>query len=321
MQNKILVIKHGALGDIVLATGPFQAIRKHHPDAHITLLTTKPYMEMMRNSGYFDEIWVDSRPKIYNIFEFIRLIEKIRHAGFSRIYDLQTSERTGWYHKFMPSPKPEWVGTAVGASHRHDTPERTKLHTVERQKQQLAIAGIHEPFTPDLSWLKASIGRFNLPKNFALIVAGGSAHRTGKRWPAHNYGIISTWLATNGVTPVLIGTHSEEIVISTIETICSDTINLLGQTSFAELAELARHARCAVGNDTGPMHIIAITGCPSLILFSQFSDPLLCAPRGKSVKIIHEQVLAKLSPEKVIVWMKDYITNIGEQYDQLKNRR
>ncbi len=32
-RERILVIKHGALGDIVLATGPFKAIRAHHPDA------------------------------------------------------------------------------------------------------------------------------------------------------------------------------------------------------------------------------------------------------------------------------------------------
>ncbi len=311
-MERILVIKHGALGDVVLATGPFQAIRNHHKDAHITLLTTSPYADMLRSSGYFDDIWVDTRPKLYNICAFYKLIDRIRNGNFKRIYDLQTSERTGWYFRFLGSPKPEWVGTAKGASHCHDTPDRKGLHTVERQKQQLSIAGINERFAPDLSWLTTSIGRFGLPERYALLVAGGSAHRTGKRWPAHNYGVIATWLVSQGITPVLIGTRSEEIVISTIETICPQTINLLGQTSFAELAELARHAVCAIGNDTGPMHIIAITGCPSLILFSQFSNPSLCAPRGVGVTIMQEASLAKLQPDRVIGWLKEYISMIGE---------
>ena len=43
MLERILIIKLGALGDVVLACGPFEAIRKHHPGAKITLLTTKPY--------------------------------------------------------------------------------------------------------------------------------------------------------------------------------------------------------------------------------------------------------------------------------------
>lgn len=48
MQN-ILVIKHGALGDVILAQSPFQAIRQQHPDAKITLLTTKPFADFLKN--------------------------------------------------------------------------------------------------------------------------------------------------------------------------------------------------------------------------------------------------------------------------------
>ncbi|HAK62204.1 MAG TPA: ADP-heptose--LPS heptosyltransferase, partial [Alphaproteobacteria bacterium] len=42
MKQRILVIKLGALGDFILAMGPFKAIRHHHAGAHITLLTTPP---------------------------------------------------------------------------------------------------------------------------------------------------------------------------------------------------------------------------------------------------------------------------------------
>ena len=48
----ILVIRLGALGDFVLSMGPFAAIRAHHPDARIILLTTAPYAELARASGY-----------------------------------------------------------------------------------------------------------------------------------------------------------------------------------------------------------------------------------------------------------------------------
>ncbi len=49
--ERILVIKHGALGDFLLATGAFQAIRRHHANAEITLLTTRPYAEFGREIG------------------------------------------------------------------------------------------------------------------------------------------------------------------------------------------------------------------------------------------------------------------------------
>ena len=62
-DDRILVIKLGALGDMVQAFGPFQAIRRHHGHAHITLLTTAPFAEFAMATGWFDEVWVDARPR------------------------------------------------------------------------------------------------------------------------------------------------------------------------------------------------------------------------------------------------------------------
>jgi ADP-heptose:LPS heptosyltransferase len=53
---RILVIKLSALGDFIQASGPMKALRAHHPDAHITLLTTDPYVAMGQATGWFDEV-------------------------------------------------------------------------------------------------------------------------------------------------------------------------------------------------------------------------------------------------------------------------
>lgn len=302
-MSRILIIKHGALGDVVLATGPFAAIRKHHHADHITLLTTAPFEGLLEQSSYFDDIWIDTRPKLYSLFSFMGLITRIKRGRFTRIYDLQTSERTTWYYKLLGHKRPEWVGIAPGCSHPHDTPERTALHTVERQRQQLAVAGIAPLPLPDISWLKSSIAKFNLPGRFALIAAGGSSHRPGKRWPAVHYGDVCNWLVKKGITPILIGTTAEGAVLSTIETLCPSAINLQGKTDFAQIAEMARHAVFAIGNDTGPMHLIATSGCKSLVLFSKFSNPTLCSPRGADVTVLREDRLADLSPKAVTEWI------------------
>jgi ADP-heptose:LPS heptosyltransferase len=302
-MKRILIIKHGALGDVVLATGPFAAIRKHHHGDHITLLTTPSFVDLLGKSGYFDDIWIDTRPKLYSIHSFLGLLTRIRRSHFTRIYDLQTSERTLWYWRFLGKNRPEWVGIAPGCSHQHNTPERTSLHTVERQKQQLAVAGIAPIPAPDVSWLATDISTFSLPERFILIAAGGSSHRPGKRWPASRYGELCEWLVTKGVTPVLIGTTTEAAVLSTIESICPSVINLMGKTGFAEIAEMARGALLAIGNDTGPMHLISTSGCPSLVLFSQLSNPTLCSPRGKDITVLRESRLADLSLATVTEWI------------------
>ena len=56
MGANILVIKLGALGDMVQALGPMAAIRRYHADAWITALTTEPYVTFLEESGFFDSI-------------------------------------------------------------------------------------------------------------------------------------------------------------------------------------------------------------------------------------------------------------------------
>lgn len=291
----MLVIKHGALGDFIQATGSFRAIRGHHPDARIVLLTTPPYREMAEKIGLFDEIWLDERPPFWKINENFATIHRIRDAKFDRVYDLQTSARSNFYFRALGRKKPEWNGIVDWCSHPHLNPERKDMHTLDRQAEQLSIAGIKTVPKPTVAFLKADIGKFNLPKRYALIVAGGSHHRQEKRWHVFGYQELANWLfRAKGVTPVFLGTKAEKWHIHDIVAKCKDAIDLTDQTTFSDIAEMARGALFAIGNDTGPMHLIAATGCPSVVLFSGASNPQKCQPWGKAVYVIQETDLAKL---------------------------
>ena len=67
-----------------------------------------------------------------------------------------------------------------------------------------------------------------------------------------------------------------------------------------DLAALARRAVLAVGNDTGPMHVAALAGAPTVVLYSHASDPALCAQRGAQVTILREARLSDLTLEDVL---------------------
>lgn len=299
MSERILVIKLGALGDFILAFGPFQAIRRHHPDAVITLLTTAPFQSLARASGWFDEIWVDDRPRPWQLGAWRALGQRLRDARFSRVYDLQTSDRSGWYFRLCSRDKPEWSGIVRGCSHPHRNPGRDRLHTVERQAEQLAAAGISDVPPPDLGWLDADVARFPLPAQFLLLVPGGAAHRPAKRWPAKRYGALAQSLAARGIPPVVIGGPAEKEAAATISAACPGALSLIGDTSLLEIAGIARRAAAAVGNDTGPMHIAAAVGCPSVVLFSAESDPALCGQRGPAVTVLRRPSLQRLSVDEV----------------------
>ena len=113
--ERILVIKLGALGDIVLALGPFAAIRRDHPDAYICLLTTPAYAGLLAASPWFDEVRAEARVSLWKPGGWLALRRWLRESAFDRVYDLQTSDRSGWYFRLMgPGRRPEWSGIAPG---------------------------------------------------------------------------------------------------------------------------------------------------------------------------------------------------------------
>ncbi len=300
-----LVIKLGALGDFVQALGPFAAIRNHHPGQRITLLTTEPFAEFARALGLFDEVWTGGRPGALDVRGWLGLRRRLLGGNFGRVYDLQTSDRSSFYYRlFWPGPAPEWSGIAKGCSHPHVNPDRDSMHTVERQAEQLAMAGIGEYVKTgpdqDFSWATADISRFGLGERYALLVPGGALHRPAKRWPAEHFGAVAWALAEKGVEPVLIGSAVEAGVMADIKAHCPEARDLAGQTTLLELAALGRGAAAAVGNDTGPMHLIAAVGCKSVVLYSNESDPALCGQRGPAVTILRRDRLADLSAAEVL---------------------
>ncbi len=303
-RKNILVIKHGALGDIIQALGAFAAIRAYHAGDHITLLTTKPYAEFAKTMPYFDQVWIDSKPKLWQVAAVLKLRNKLCSGQFARVYDLQTSTRSSQYFTLMG--RPDWSGIAPGCLQMHSNPNRNFMHTLDRLTDQLEAAGLDRIPKPDLSWVPDDTERFGLPPNFALLIAGGSPHRPAKRWPAERFGELARILAEQKIIPVLIGTRTEKDELDTIQKICPQAISLMGKTSFSDIAALGRKAMVCIGNDTGPVHIAAVAGSPCVVLFSDESNPDLCAPRGR-VAILKKPSLADMPLAEVLDGVKTFV--------------
>jgi ADP-heptose:LPS heptosyltransferase len=296
--NRVLVIKLGALGDFVQAMGPFQAIRAALPQAHITLLTTRPFVELATRSGWFDQVWTDQRPR--SVPGYWALRKQLMAGRFDMIFDLQTSDRSSNYWRLLWPKRPLISGIVSGASHPHSNPNRNEMHTLERQRDQLAMAGISSVPAPKVDWMEGDIDGLGLPDRVGLLVPGGSAHRPDKRWPAERFaGLAQAW-AQAGLTPVIVGTKADAQWTEGVARACPEAIDLTGKTELFQLASLCRRAEIAVGNDTGPMHLAAVAGCPCLVLYSKASDPALCAQKGPSVRLLQVDDLNDLSVASVL---------------------
>ncbi len=308
--EKILVIKLSALGDFVLALAAMKKIRQAHPKAHISLLTTPPFEGLAKASPYFNAVFTDGRPEGFP--QWMALRRRLRAAAYTRVYDLQTSAHSNRIFQVLRPHAPAWSGVAFGCSLPHKNPLRNQMHTLERQADQLMYAGIWpdaptEPGTappPDLSWVLAgapgerpAAGGVK-PKPYVMFVPGGSAHRPEKRWPVEKYGELARILYSRGLDIVIIGGPQEAALAQAIQRQVPRSRDLTGRTDFARIAVLGAKAALAIGNDTGPLHLAAAAGAPTVVLFSSASDPALSAPRGK-VAVLQAEKLSELAVAKV----------------------
>lgn len=267
MEENILVIKHGALGDFVLASGKMRLIREWHKSARITLITEGFLKQFAECMGLFDEIVVDSRG--YNLAEWWRVVKKVMaDRNWNVIYDLQSSNRTKCRYYplalFATRHQMKWGVLEKGGMCFRES--RRKLPFFPARWRDS-----HEKVTwwrPDLSMCHGKHEHFNeLPAKYALLIPGCSAGNGHKRWPPEKYRALTEHFAAIGLKSVVIGTKAEANEINAICDGNENAVNFLGKNSIADIPDLANGAAVVVGNDTGPSHISYIAGGRVVMLF------------------------------------------------------
>lgn len=296
--SNILIIKLSALGDVIQALGHMRAVRQHFDKAKITLITTKPYKDLLTASGYADHVICDTKPKFWQIGQWVDLRQKLTAPDYDLVIDFQNNDRTKIYKALM-GKKPDWAATHQGSKYHNSSHTKQNSHAVERHKETLKLLGITKLGHDDLSWIKPDT-EFDIPGSaYALIVPGAAPSRPQKKWPHQSYTELCGFLLNKGIQPVLIGTKFEENIGRFILCKFPNVTNLIEKTSLMDLPHLGRNAKIIIGNDTGPMHIFGATNSPCLTLFSRFSDPLKHRPRGASTHYLQTNDLESLSVESV----------------------
>jgi ADP-heptose:LPS heptosyltransferase len=296
-MRRILIIKLGALGDFFMAQPAFHALRTHHRGDHITLLTIPALAGLGRRCGLFDEVLTEERRR--TPAHLWRTRKRLLGGSYDFVYDLQGNDRTAWYWRVLWPRRPPWAGPVKGCSHPRP-PRPPGAHRTDWYRAQLAALGIEKDFEARADWLDADTGRFALPAPYVLLAASAAAHRPGKRWPASRFVQLARAFAAEGVTPALIGAGPDREVNAAIAAAVPAAADLTDRTRIEDLGGLARRAAGAVGNDTGPLHVTAFVGCPTLVLFSAESDPAFIAPRGPRTAYLQRPQLEGLSAEEVL---------------------
>jgi ADP-heptose:LPS heptosyltransferase len=300
-KKRILVIRLGALGDLVFCFQSFAEIRAAHPDAEIALLTRAPFAAFARSLPWFDRIIIDSHPTLTQLGGWSALLHDIRAFAPECVYDLQGKTRqTILYMLLGATFGPAWSGAAPFCKFPRVWPPTAGMHFTDFLAAQLRAAGVPAASPINLDWFDAPVAKFALPAKYAALIPGCSPDALHKRWSARSYAALARALHARGLVCIVVGTLADAEAIAAITDYEPGVINLCGKTSLFELAGLLRRATLVIGNDTGPVHMAATIGAPTLALFSGRSNPTWSKPPGPHVASLQRADLAALDVGDVL---------------------
>jgi ADP-heptose:LPS heptosyltransferase len=303
VHRRILVIKHGALGDIVQALDAFASLRAGNPHAHITLMTSPVFLSLAKMMPWFDQVIGDPRAGLLNLAAAWRIRQYFRQ-DWSVIVDMQCSSRTRNYFAHFVLSNRRWIGTAPGCS--DPLPDFTGVNNRDRMVKSAEMAGGISQ-TPDISWLVKGAEQTEDPavmingKQYAVLVPGCSLAKPQKRWPANRFAAIGNELVSRGFEIVLVGTDDDREAVNAVLAASPDAINLCGKTNLVRLARLLGGAAFVIGNDSGPMFLAARTGVPSLMIMGPDTDPTMSAPKGAEAIWLQGAPISEVSAAAAII--------------------
>lgn len=288
----ILVIKHGAFGDLLQADGVLHDIRVYFDHARISLLTSPTYQLLMQRSPHIDFVLTDKRKSLWRLSDLWLLRKTLREQDFDLVIDLQNSQRTRLYRHLL-LPRLRWVQRATKYS---------PVSGLQGLIELLQQAGIDSQYArqPDLRWLADDMQTWlterGIQSGFILLLPGCSARRPEKRWPY--YPRLAETLATKGINVVtLLGPDESHL---------AEQFNgkLLSDLNWFQLAGVIQLAGFVIGNDSGPSHLAAHLGKAGMAIFGPYS----CAQRAEiereQFKSYSVSSLSELNVETVIAYLK-----------------
>lgn len=301
MSNNILIIKHGALGDLIQITSSLKSIRQKYPDSKITLLTDVKFKFFSDRIIFVDEIIYENRPSFFRIDKWLTIILKIIKRRFNIVFDLQNSDRTSVYYFFIKlfNSKTVWSGNRRGGKFKYHPKNFESIPIKDRIKNQLVLMDIEIYDKPDISWMmKKNI--INLPNNdFVILLPGSSPEHKHKRWPAEKFAELANYLKEKKIDSIILGqSHSEGEELKKIKLLAPKIIDFSDQDLDC-LATTASKAIGAIGNDTGPTFVAAAAGCPITWLLSYHTDPNITQLLGSKVNTLKKDNIVDITIDEV----------------------
>ena len=302
-MSNILIIKHGSLGDLIQANGAIKDIKNFYPNRKVFLLTTQPYSIFMSECPYLDGVLIDKRLPRWNLFYLNNLKKTLSKYDFSKVFDLQNSNRTKFYKRFIIK-NVEWSSTETSLEPGQRKSDFDKDPVLDRLEIQLKKSGIETEFTKniDLNWAVENTSHLvkkYTNREYILLFPFCSPKLKNKKWPYYKELIQKLKQEFKNKYSVLLAPGPNEIAEAN-ELNAKVVLNNNEYVTLKTLVSLINNAKFIIANDTGPAHIASHLDKKGLVLFGSHTSAKKVSIENFNFKAISVKNLNDLDVNTVL---------------------
>lgn len=303
--RRVLVIKPGSLGDVLLAGATLASLRQGFPDAEISHLVGDWAMPAAAGSPNVD-VLIDcgpvGTPGAYTLRQYVRTANRIRARGFDAAIVLDRSP--------LMTLLPWLAGIAVragldsngrGFALNYRTPVPPGRHESELYLDVVRRIGL--PVVRPETWfdppdsarakVRGLLAEAECTSGCLVLAPGGGvnpgARRHEKRWAPGGFVRVAERLRDDaGLVPVLVGDANDQDAVDAVrrELRGGPLLDLSRRLDFAEVGALLALADCFLANDSAIAHLGAAVGSGGVVIYTATDPEIYGPPGGKVVKLV-----------------------------------
>ena len=301
--DRILVTQTGGwIGDMILLTPALRALKRVYPQSYLALLIRPLVANLMNTCPHVDEVIVDKKGQgVSAVQSFCRLVRRIRRGRFDLAVVLHP---TSFRNALIPllAGVPLRIGSNVSGRCillSQSCADDTHLHEANRYLRVLQLMGIDE-LAFDLEFWHTDADRRVVhhllsgcnvnPEDRIVGINLGTTWRT-KSWSLDRFADVIAGIQNRFEGAVVLTGSSSEVGLGNAvqKLVKAKVINLIGKTTVLQLGALIERCNLYLTCDSGPMHIAAAVGTPTIALFGP-TNPTRHQPYGEGHHVIEKDV-------------------------------
>jgi len=280
-MTQLLIIKPSSLGDIVHGLQVATSLKTQRPDLRISWIVRDIFAPMVRACEAVDRTYVFRRND--GPVGFMRLMSQVRETEFDYVFDFQGLLRTGlmtWRARAKNRVGRSDAREGAGLFYKQKVPlppEGRRSHAMDILLQFCPVLDVKPELQGTLQFRPVeglNLSFLDSRSGARPVVMFPDSRRAEKRW--HGFKELTDFISRDGSGRKIVWAGNAYVD-------CKDPLpdyqflNLTGNTSLVSLPALIKRASWVISNDSGPMHLAAALGVPTLGIFGP-TDPRLFGP-------------------------------------------